>query len=65
MDYWQKIFPTAQIFPISALKKINIDKLYEAIKLVLPYHPPYFPEDQITDKSERFVTSKLLGRKFF
>ena len=65
VNYWKELFPKAQIFPISALKKVNIDELYEAIKLALPYHPPYFPEDQITDKSERFVTSEIIREKIF
>ncbi|MDA8707719.1 GTPase Era, partial [Cyclobacteriaceae bacterium] len=65
VDYWQEIFPTAQIFPISALEKENIDELYEAIKSALPHHPPYFPQDQITDKSERFVTSEIIREKIF
>jgi GTP-binding protein Era len=65
VDYWQEIFPTAQVFPISALEKENIDELYEAIKSALPHHPPYFPEDQITDKSERFVTSEIIREKIF
>ena len=65
VDYWQELFPSSQIFPVSALKKVNIDKLYRAIKLILPYHPPYFPEDQITDKSERFVTSEIIREKIF
>jgi GTP-binding protein Era len=65
VDYWQDIFPTAQVFPISALEKENIDKLYEAIKSALPHHPPYFPQDQITDKSERFVTSEIIREKIF
>jgi GTP-binding protein Era len=65
VNYWKELFPIAQIFPISALKKVNIDELYEAIKLDLPNHPPYFPEDQITDKSERFVTSEIIREKIF
>ncbi|MDB9939281.1 GTPase Era [Cyclobacteriaceae bacterium] len=65
VDYWQDIFPTAQVFPISALEKENIDELYEAIKSALPHHPPYFPQDQITDKSERFVTSEIIREKIF
>ena len=65
VDYWQELFPSSQIFPVSALKKVNIDKLYRAIKLILPYHPPYFPEDQITDKSERFITSEIIREKIF
>ena len=45
--------------------KENIDELYEAIKSALPHHPPYFPQDQITDKSERFVTSEIIREKIF
>ena len=65
VNYWQEVFPLAQIFPISALEKVNIDKLYNAVRLALPNHPPYFPEDQITDKSERFITAEIIREKIF
>ena len=65
VNYWQEVFPLAQIFPISALEKVDIDKLYNAVRLALPNHPPYFPEDQITDKSERFITAEIIREKIF
>ncbi|NQW28851.1 MAG: GTPase Era [Flammeovirgaceae bacterium] len=65
ITYWQSIFPEATILTISALNKINIDGLFGAIKSALPVHPPYFPADQITDKSERFVTSEIIREKIF
>ena len=65
VNYWQEVFPLAQIFPISALEKVDIDKLYNAVRLALPNHPPYFPEDHITDKSERFITAEIIREKIF
>lgn len=51
------------IVPISAFKGENIDTLVEIIEKYLPYGPMYFPEDMITDRSERFVVSELIREK--
>lgn len=51
------------IVPISAFKGENIDTLVEIIEKYLPYGPMYFPEDMVTDRSERFVVSELIREK--
>lgn len=63
--YWKEIFPNTEIIPISALQKQNLDLLIESIKDKLPEHPPYFPEDSLTDKSERFITAEIIREKIF
>ena len=45
---------------ISALNEFNIDKLEKAVLEFLPEHPAYFPEDQITDRSERFFVNEIV-----
>jgi GTP-binding protein Era len=54
----------ADIVPISALKGTNVDTLRSAVLRHLPEGPAYFPEDQISDRSERFQIAELIREKF-
>ncbi len=57
---WQQIFPEAEIFPASALFKFNLDNLFTRILEHLPESPPYFDQDQITDRPERFFVTEMI-----
>ena len=59
-NWWIKEFNNAEIWTISALKNFNIQNLKERILKLLPEGPKYFPDDQWTDKSERFFVKKYL-----
>ena len=61
--YWQKELPDAAIYPISAKEKFGIDQLFAAIKDALPECPPFFPKDQLTDKSSRFFVNEIIREK--
>lgn len=63
--YWRELYPELEIMTISALGQINTDELLERIITLLPEHPAYFPEDEITDKSERFICSEIIREKIF
>jgi len=52
-----------EILPVSASKNINVDKLEHLIKSLLPLAPAEFPEDQITDRSERFFIAEFIREK--
>jgi GTP-binding protein Era len=58
-------FPTAELIPISALKGENVDRLMDAWRSRLPEGPPMYPEDQITESSERFLVTELIREKIF
>lgn len=62
---WKKELPKAIIFPISATNKFNIDGLFKQIINFLPENPPYFPKDQLTDKTERFFVQEIIREKIF
>jgi GTPase len=62
---WQTRFPSENIIPISALKNQNLDKLFAIILAKMPLHPPYFPQDELTDRSERFFASEMIREKIF
>jgi len=59
----QAIFPKAEIFPISALRKFNIQNLLNRIQALLPESPPYFDKDALTDKPARFFVTEIIREK--
>jgi GTPase len=56
-------FPFAEIFPLSALRGHNLADLEVAIARHLPQGPHFFPDDQVTDRSERFLAAELVREK--
>lgn len=63
VDEWKTKLPNAEIFPISALKKFQVDNLLQRLIELLPECPPYFPKDQLTDKPERFFVNEIIREK--
>ena len=61
--FWKELLPDAEIQPISALNKFNLDLVMARIKALLPVSPPYFEKDTLTDKSERFFVSETIREK--
>jgi GTPase len=59
----QHKFPFKHLIPISALKKTNLDQLEKLILPLLPENELIYPEDQITDKSERFLCAEIIREK--
>lgn len=53
----------AHIIPISAAKKDNLSELQNEIIRLLPEGPQLYPEDQLTDKSERFQMAEIIREK--
>ncbi|PPC95044.1 MAG: GTPase Era [Methylotenera sp.] len=58
-------FPFAEIVPVSAKKSLNLDELLSSIRKYLPEQPAIYPEDELTDKNERFLASELVREKIF
>lgn len=65
MNLWKGLLPKAEIIEISALKSVNVSNVFDFILDKLPVHPPYFPEDQLTDKTERFFVAEIIREKIF
>ena len=61
----KKFFPGSEIVFISALKKLHLDELLQTILKLLPEQNPFFSEDELTDRSERFIVSELIREKIF
>ena len=57
---YKELHDFAEVIPISALRRDNLDVLLDAIVRALPTGPQYFPKDQITDQPERFLVAELI-----
>ncbi len=55
----------ADIVPVSARTGANVDELENAILKHLPEQPLMYPEDQVTDRSERFLAAELVREQIF
>jgi GTP-binding protein Era len=55
----------AEIVPISAEKGRNTEELLRTAATYLPVAAPLFAEDDITDRSERFLAAEFLREKLF
>ena len=51
------------IYPVSARKGTNLKKLEEGIAAMLPEGEPIFPEDVVSDRSEKFMVAELMREK--
>jgi GTP-binding protein Era len=60
---WQSAVPGATVIPISALEKFNLERIFALILDNLPESPPFYPKDELTDKSERFFVSEIIREK--
>ncbi len=63
IDHWKAKVPNAEILPISALNKFNLEKILERILDLLPIAPPYYEKDAITDKPKRFFVAESIREK--
>ena len=63
LQWLSEKLPNAEIVPISALHNQNIDRLEELVQGFLPENPFYYSEDQITDRSSRFLAAEIVREK--
>ncbi|MCK5076897.1 MAG: GTPase Era [Calditrichia bacterium] len=62
---YQNAYSWEQIIPISALEDDGVNTVVEAISSLLPKHPPFFPEDYLTDQPEKFFVAEIIREKIF
>ncbi len=58
-------FKFAEVIPVSAKKHLNLDDLLAAIRRYLPEQDAIYGEDELTDRSERFLAAEILREKVF
>ena len=60
---WKTKLPNAEVMPVSALHKFNMDKVLGWIIVNLPDNPPFYSKDELTDKPEKFFVSEIIREK--
>ena len=63
MAQWRELLPNAEIIPVSATEKFNLEKLFDTILSHLPVSPPWYDKETFTDKSMRFFASEIIREK--
>ena len=61
--YWQAEIPRAIVIPCSATEGFNVGKIFDTVLQLLPEHAPYFPQDELTDRTMRFFVSEIVREK--
>lgn len=59
------LYNYSNVLPISARKGVNLEQLEAEIKKLMPEGDLIFPEDQLTDRSSRFLAAELVREKLF
>ncbi|HET58025.1 MAG TPA: GTPase Era [Deltaproteobacteria bacterium] len=60
IDRVKELLPFRAIVPLSALGGFNVDVLLKELWELLPEGPPFFPDDMITEQSERFMAAEMI-----
>ncbi len=63
VQYWKNEVPKAEVIPVSALEKFNVNYIFDRILANLPESPGYYEKDQLTDKPEKFFVSEIIREK--
>lgn len=63
LEWLSKELPEAQVVPISSLHSQNLTTLEKLIGQFLPENEHFFPEDQLTDRSSRFLAAEIVREK--
>lgn len=63
IDAARQHFPFAEVVPLSALKEQNTDALETTLVRYLPENPWLYAEDQLTDRTARFLAAEFVREK--
>lgn len=64
-EHWERVIPRAEVLAVSALHGFNMMAVFQRVKELLPENPPYYPKDELTDKTMRFFVSEIIREKIF
>jgi len=65
VEAWNRTAPGVPLLPVSAINRFNTERLLKEIISLLPEGPPYFPQDQLTDRYDRFFVTEIIRGKIF
>jgi GTP-binding protein Era len=62
---YHELFPDSPVVPLSALVGDGLPALVAEVVQRLPVSPPFFPEEQLTDQTERFLVAEIIRERLF
>jgi GTP-binding protein Era len=66
IQHWKEHLPNVMLtMAVSAMNGENTDALLKTIIEMMPEHPAFFPQDEFTDRSERFFAAEIIREKIF
>lgn len=65
IETYAKQYPFSEIVPVSAIQKDGMEELLSQLTKYLPYHPPYYDPDILTEQPERFFVSEFIREQIF
>lgn len=66
ITYWNENLPNlVEVLPVSAKTGDNVSGILDKVIARMPEHPPFFPQDEFTDRSERFFAAEIIREKIF
>ncbi len=66
IKYWKESLKNIrEVIPLSAKTGKGVEVLLPKVLEQMPVHPPYFPQDEFTDRTERFFASEIIREKIF
>jgi GTPase len=65
MTYWKEQLKVDKVMAVSATQGLGIEELFETILSFMPEHPAYYPEDNMSDRPEKFFASEIIREKIF
>jgi GTP-binding protein Era len=63
IDRYSKLAQFEEIVPVAARTGENVETLVKALFKLLPEGPPYYPEDQLSDRQERSIAAEIVREK--
>lgn len=63
VERWHELLPQAEILPISAKSRFNMEPLKKRIEELIPPSPPFFEKDALTDRPARFFVTEIIREK--
>ncbi len=65
IEKWSTVYGFKEVVPISARLGTQVEDLIATMEKILPAGPPFFPEDTLTNVSERFMVAELVREQVF
>ena len=65
IEKWSTVYGFKEVVPISAQLGTQVEDLIATMEKILPAGPPFFPEDTLTNVSERFMVAELIREQVF